>query len=419
LALAELRATLILKGEKVILAIAVLRSRRLSRIAQGLGISAVIVDSISLLRQLAFNGLAASQPNCTPVKAEKRTYNLNLIEIDTPKKPQQRKEGQKLDIPIIQALRGIASLAVCWFHLTYLNSNFPRGLISHSGRYGYLGVEVFFVISGFIVPYSLLTGGYELKSFWKFLAKRVMRVDPPYLASILLVMALALLAAHSAAFAGAKPHFSVKQIILHLGYLIPFFENENWINGVYWTLAVEFQYYVCLGLLFPALISKNPVVRRTAFLLALCAPWINGNIVLLPHFAPLFLIGIVGMELMCKMIGRPEFLIVVTASVIAAAIKVGIPETCAGVGAIVCILCLRSSPRWLLALGNISYSLYLVHEPIGDRVVNLGLRFWPSLTPTALPFLGCLASIIFATTFYLAIERPAKGLASKIRYRPT
>ena len=49
------------------------------------------------------------------------------------------------------------------------------------GAYGWLGVDVFFVISGFIVPYAMLRAGYTLSAWPTFILKRLIRVEPPYL----------------------------------------------------------------------------------------------------------------------------------------------------------------------------------------------------------------------------------------------
>ena len=57
--------------------------------------------------------------------------------------------------------------------------------------WGWAGVEVFFVISGFIIPFTLWQSGYRLKNYARFILKRIIRLDPPYLLSILLAIALA------------------------------------------------------------------------------------------------------------------------------------------------------------------------------------------------------------------------------------
>ncbi|MFZ3046680.1 MAG: hypothetical protein WA151_12270, partial [Desulfatirhabdiaceae bacterium] len=57
----------------------------------------------------------------------------------------------------VDALRGLAALAVCLFHLTRYKPGFlpEYSILKSICQYGYLGVEIFFVISGFIIPLAL------------------------------------------------------------------------------------------------------------------------------------------------------------------------------------------------------------------------------------------------------------------------
>jgi hypothetical protein len=83
-------------------------------------------------------------------------------------------------------LRGLAALAVAWFH--FINGQ-PAFLQQHSflqlsGAYGYLGVAAFFVISGFAIPYSLDVMKYRFPDdISKFLQRRFWRLYPAYIAA--------------------------------------------------------------------------------------------------------------------------------------------------------------------------------------------------------------------------------------------
>src|ERR1035441_2897196 len=68
-----------------------------------------------------------------------------------------------------------------WYHCTVGSGVIHDGWLYRSGKYGWLGVEIFFVISGFIIPYSLYKAGYRVSDFTRFLLKRIARLDPPYL----------------------------------------------------------------------------------------------------------------------------------------------------------------------------------------------------------------------------------------------
>src|SRR5271166_6626421 len=83
-------------------------------------------------------------------------------------------------IGVINALRAFAALFVAWGHFVAGQGKY----LSLSGKYGYLGVHIFFVISGFVIPWSLYRGKYVLRDYPRFLLKRNVRLYPPYLASI-------------------------------------------------------------------------------------------------------------------------------------------------------------------------------------------------------------------------------------------
>src|SRR5215471_12732327 len=124
----------------------------------------------------------------------------------------------------VDTLRGLASLAVCWFHLTNGNPTFlANGILKSSGAYGWLGVEVFFVISGFVIPYSLYKGRYRISDIGRFICKRIIRLDPPYLVTIVLIIILAFVSAHLPGYRGGPFQIGAIQLILHLGYLNVFF----------------------------------------------------------------------------------------------------------------------------------------------------------------------------------------------------
>ncbi len=84
----------------------------------------------------------------------------------------------------LDLLRGLAAVAVCYFHFTHGNPDFlsKTNILYQSGRYGFLGVDVFFVISGFVIPYAMYRGMYRFKNFGTFLLKRVIRIEPPFFA---------------------------------------------------------------------------------------------------------------------------------------------------------------------------------------------------------------------------------------------
>ena len=168
------------------------------------------------------------------------------------------KSGDK-HLPTLDALRGIAALMVCWFHFTNAQFTARFGHFQASGKYGYLGVQIFFVISGFIIPFSLYRARYQLKSFFRFMLKRIARLDPPYLASIALVVLGFWL---SSKLPGHAPyHVPWARVAAHLGY-VNAFVGMPWLQMSYWSLAIEFQYYIFVGLCFPLLALQAKIFQR-------------------------------------------------------------------------------------------------------------------------------------------------------------
>lgn len=312
----------------------------------------------------------------------------------------------------VEALRGLASLAVAWFHLT---NTYPPGLVRQSGAYGWLGVDCFFVLSGFIIPYSLNAAGYALSGFPRFMARRLVRLEPPYLASIALVIALAYASNMAPSFHGPAPHFTAAQLASHLLYLAPLFHQE-WANPVYWSLTFEFAFYLACGLLFPLLFRRG--LGWTAVVVIGAAFLVHTDVWLEPRVL-LFLIGIAAMRYFVGRDSLAVFLVCVAGAALLMA-AVGALAGAAVGAATALVLTLIKAPeiRPLTGLGAISYSLYLLHVPIGGRIINLGQRFghgtWFDL---ALSLTALAVCLICAFAFYKLIEAPATALARRLSLR--
>lgn len=335
---------------------------------------------------------------------------------DTPADIKQQTTSPRL--LTIDALRGIAAASVAWFHFTNGNETFlPHGMLRSSGVRGWVGVEVFFVISGFIIPYSLFRAKYLVRRDWrKFLAKRIVRIDPPYLASIVLTVCLAYLSAATPGFQGKQPQYSLPQLLLHVGYLNGFFRND-WILPVYWTLALEFQFYVLVAISFPLI--TGDIARRAGFsAAAMLMGVLIAPTVFVFRWMPLFLLGIAAF-LYRERISRWREYAITTLTAAAICFWLFGPLIMS-VGLVAALLIafveLRQGNR-LALLGTISYSIYLVHVPVGGRVVNLGSRLAPTLANRLLVLAAAVAlTLLVSVLFYRFVEKPSQRLSSRVRY---
>lgn len=319
--------------------------------------------------------------------------------------------GARMKIGTIEGLRGLAALAVTWFHLT---NSYSWDLVRWSGTYGWLGVDCFFVISGFVIPYSLYGRGYTLRQFPRFLLKRLVRLEPPYLASVALVLVLLFLGSHAPGFKGADPVYDPVQIVAHFFYLIPF-TSYGWLNVVYWTLAYEFAFYIIVGLTFVVLWPRPIYWTLGLTAVAVGLMWlvtrdIDSRIIL-------FAVGIAAMR---HYVGRDParvFWPVLAGCGLAMLAAGDVGTALVGVATAVVVVRVKiPSVPVLTWLGSISYSLYLIHVPVGGRVVNLGSRFGSGLLyEAALSLTALLVSILFAWGFSIAFEKAAMRLSQRIR----
>lgn len=322
-------------------------------------------------------------------------------------------------ILIIDELRGLAALAVAWFHFTNGNQNFlSNGLLKMSGTYGWVGVEVFFVISGFIIPYTLSNRQYSIrKHFWTFLGKRLVRLDPPYLAGILLVVALWYLSAALPSYRGVEPEITLRQVLMHLAYANAII-GEAWLNPVFWSLAIEFQYYLLIGLVFPIINHASRYVRMLALAILCCLPFFATNEGWVLLWCSLFVMGIAAWQLRSGMINVVVYGMIVSLAALVTVVTIGWFVALVGVAAGLLIAFVdRLRIPGLLWMGTISYSLYLIHVPIGGRIVNMGERLQGSEFAKIAVLVGATTiSIAVAWLFYVCIERTAHGLSARIRY---
>lgn len=320
-------------------------------------------------------------------------------------------------IDSIDSLRGIAALGVCYFHLTLSLSN---SWVKASGSYGGLGVQIFFVISGFVIPYSLYRSGYDIRSYGVFIIKRIVRVDPPYLVVIALIIPLGYLCAMMPGFKGPSYDVSVKQVVLHFAYLNAFFK-ENWLNPVFWTLAIEFQYYLLVGLLFPLIAHKKLAVRGCFFALigviAVCFASDDYRQVVV-HWFFLFMLGMVVFQRMVGLTNVWQFSIFFFILIFGTYYTLGTLDAVVGGLTSLAIIFLKIRNRFILFLGTISYSLYLIHNPTGVKLVNLGSRFESNwIGQIIVLFAGIALSIAAAFILCRFVERPAQKWASGFAYR--
>lgn len=317
--------------------------------------------------------------------------------------------GARQHFTSIDALRGFAALSVVLFHiggagLPKLSSPLTTKLTS----WGWTGVEVFFVISGFVIPFVMLKGRYRWTEAGVFLKRRFIRIWPP--SAILIALTVAQYAVINRIGLGNSAGWtklSIDGVLANLFYVAPF-TGHHWLNGILWTLSVEFQFYLFLALAFPLLARHRYwlVVAGVASLLAAWLPFAEQAKFL--KYAVYFSMG--GLALLYRegLIGRGLVFVSLAAMTFVAITQLGwLPSVFAAVTTVV-IAFVPIRSRLFVFLGTISYSLYLVHMLIVSSAEFVLIRLFGPETPAEriVAQLACLVlAILGAWIFYWLVER--------------
>ena len=323
------------------------------------------------------------------------------------------------NIPILDSLRAFAALSVCLFHFVctttgYITTEWVLTVFS-VGKYG---VQLFFVISGFVIPWAMFNAGFTFPYFFKFLLKRLARLEPPYIFSI--VIALTILFLREKLLGSHNDHLEVSfnQIILHFGYLIPFFEGYKWLNQVYWTLAIEFQYYFFIALLFIPLIRARMLYRIIIYITIIALSFI-GSDKFLPYWLPIFLLGVILFLYKSKLIINKEFYTVTALVLIFCIYKYSVISVLYTMIPIASVLFFSDLKiKGLNFFGKMSYSIYLIHPLIGASFINILSHSVNSfIGKIFVIFSGIVITLISSYIMYLIVEKPSKKLSSSINYK--
>jgi peptidoglycan/LPS O-acetylase OafA/YrhL len=198
------------------------------------------------------------------------------------------------DIPAIRGLRGVAVLWVVLFHYV--------GLREASGardpwiealrrvpaldvlvRNGYLGVDLFFLISGFLLALPWLVharDGLAAPSAAGFYARRIRRIVPAYYAQLLVLFLVVLPLYLGPTYWRHDLYVYLWNGVAHGLFLqdtSPLTSGAILLNGALWTLPVEVQFYVLLPLAAPLFVRAPRAVLAAAIAFSLAWQWAGAH----------------------------------------------------------------------------------------------------------------------------------------------
>jgi len=328
-------------------------------------------------------------------------------------------------IPELDLLRFIAAVAVVLFHYAFrgyaaddlTTMHYPA--LEPVARYGFLGVHLFFMISGFVI---LMTAGDG--SIKRFIASRASRLLPAFWVCCTITF-LVTLAIGGERFVATWPQYLVNMVTLGGGF------GADPIDGAYWSLGAELRFYRLVGILL--IVGQIHRAERWLYVwlgatvLVELFPFIKLKGFLVTDYAGFFIGGAACFLIRARGLSRSRIVLVCAAWALSLYHEFQLlpsfnenfdkPLSPAVVVAamtsffvVMLALALRRTPmltssRWAW-FGAVSYPLYLIHQNVGYMLFNeVG-----SSVDQVVMFWGVVATAIGAALLlHIAVEKPFAG----------
>lgn len=329
----------------------------------------------------------------------------------------------------IQALRGLAATLVIFVHLHYILGSI--GVKTFGGG----GVDLFFVISGYIMVFSTFRKDVSSLTFFR---NRVIRIVPIYWLVTLAVFAIAVLAPRLLQNTEADPIFLAKSLLF-----IPFYKSPGHLQPILfvgWTLNYEMFFYLifALGLQFKE--TRHRLLFTVGMLSALCLIGViaaSENVLFQFYTSPLLLEFSFGM-LIAATFNKGFALsawywqhLLIGMLMVGIALLVLLPAD-GGAGwqelsmrgipaAIVVWAALGLEKRGnivksaaLISIGDASYSMYLTHPFVTQTFEKIGVRLHARGLLSCALMIGCVAAVLLtAQIVHRAVELPVINLVRR------
>lgn len=339
---------------------------------------------------------------------------------------------------------GLRALAAFWVvlhhlssghHIDTLRSHLPAWLNEIAFDQGKLGVPIFFVLSGFVMAHTVRHQKVCAGAAGQFLARRIVRLTPPYYFGILFAVGFIVL--KKVALHDSTPLPSISTIVAHAFYMQDLLQVPR-INEVFWTLAIELQFYLafvafvwCADALSRSSVSESTRLVVLTVVAASALPWAFGwwtTSVWPGGFLPTWYAFVAGVWVGWALAYQRAFKVLAAAFGLILCVAFSITHEPFTLTAGLTTLSLLVAGithrmhtwlawRWLQNLGLISYSLYLLHNPLTGAMANIGRRavgigLVPDLIVATVTIVACLVT---AWVAYLWIEHPSIRWSHRFR----
>lgn len=315
---------------------------------------------------------------------------------------------QKQRIYELDGLRGIAAIMVVLFHYFFRYNK----IYGHSNlnvawaKYGELGVQLFFIISGYVIFWSLN----RINKPVDFVYYRFSRLYPTYWAAIIITCTLV--------YVYGLPGRTVSPT--NVGWNFFMFHNYFGVpnvDGVYWSLKIELTFYLWIFITYKLRILNR--IDYVMLLMLLVTTLFKFNLIdlhdvskrlLLVQWGPFFFIGI-GLFKIKENLGTWLTYLIVISSLWVTYLTFSMEHSMIFLFFTIIFYLATTGKipflknRVLLFLGSISYALYLIHQNIGYIIINSAYaHHLPPIVGIGLAFLCCL---IIAYALHRLVEKPS------------
>ena len=332
----------------------------------------------------------------------------------------------------IQVLRFFAAVAVVAFHALGIAPDgfkVPESAISFAMSYGGRGVDLFFVISGFVIFYA--TQPSKLKPAQltpaEFLRRRVERIVPLY---FFVIFAVTILAMTLPATFGTPDWYTPRHILKSLAF-IAFTDGEMPVVYVGWSLEYEMYFYLTVALLMALTrdVWRNIVLMFSALAIVGRIPGVEAALGNYAFFAdPMILEFVLGVIVGSVFVnGRVGWPIPIAAACAIAALLVTDPASRVIVSGIPSALLVaaaafvsrkRIDPSWpelaLARLGDASYSIYLAQVQTVSLASTAIAGLIPAIPPLLLVIVTTGIVVALGLLLNILVERPLLGLSRRL-----
>ena len=306
----------------------------------------------------------------------------------------------------LQSLRAFAAINVILFHIidTAADYNFAPEAMKLIEFWGANGIDIFFVISGFVMHYTQCQNPRGALTFFK---SRLVRIVPIYW-FITLLSVVAFYFAPSAVINSQAPEIS--RVVESFLFLSGLMSNETPIVYVGWTLEWEMLFYAVFAL--SLLIGSKQLAMIFIFVVLSIAALVSNNFIVIEFFlgiavAHLYLTVALKKSTGLIICGIGFALLIATLWITypkeVRVIFWGLPATLIVLGAVYAPQ-LKSAA--LNFLGDASYSIYLIQMLTIPIFYKVATRLGVTLDPNLLALTCVLFSVLAGAVMYLMIEKP-------------